>query len=519
MPETAPLPKTIAKADIIVVAELESFTIDSNYKAPPTDKSLEGMQAIVAMTSLNPPGQGMFHVLRTIKGQCGDYLKVKLPQVLSVYYSHVNLPVKEKMEVILMLDADGGLLQPVDSTIPFIMLARPGQSLDTTTTSSVSDTEVYDLMFKSTVDPLLRSANIFLLRSIKHPYIKEHLLSYTNDPELNVRDDALYGLAVNQQLTAIPQIAQLEQEVMQKTGKGIAAVGALENYRSPDAVPYLNPLLFATSQYARLNAMAALQNLGGRSSLPYLMLTLFDPEEQNVVGYSAYRTLHRLVPALGRPRDPGYFEVQREAETARVLRWWKDELSGKHPQLILEATEPTIEISALPLEKLNALVFDPSTETRQKAFAELEKRADSSSIPYLVLALYDPNEKLAFGAYTKLHQLIPKLPVAKDQTFFVAQRKKALLPVFDWWEDELLGKHIQPVKVSQRSAPTRRGIKVSQAKQPLQQNLVAPRSQKVEPVKVKAENKQKSPFTQIVFWSGASLIAGVSSLGLIRKFC
>lgn len=519
MPESVKISNSVANADAVVVAQMENFIVDPSYKKLSASESYFGQEGFIEMKTLEPPGQGTFRVLRTLRGQTKKVLTVQLPRVLSSYYSEEKLPIQEKSIFILILKDKNGVFTPVDPTIPIIMLASADKAFNTETLSTNVEASVYELMIKSTVDPVLRGANIYLLRSIKHPFISKSLLNYMNDPDLNVRDDALYGLAINGRIEAIKPIANLEQDVLEKTGKGISAVGALEKYDSPQSVPYLNPLLFEISQYTRLNSMASLQKTADMSSVPYLMLALFDPETQNVVGYSAYRTLHRLVPALGRPRDPGYFEVRREAETARVMQWWQDELSGKHPKLTLEASKPTIEFSPLPLEKLNVLLFDPSTVTREKAMAELEKRADTSSIPYLILALYDPSEKVAFEAYTKLHQLIPKLPAAKDQVFFVAQRQKALLPVFDWWEDELLGRHIQRVKVSSQISPSQQGSKLSQVKPPTQRKLMATQSRKVEPVKVEAKSQQKSPFTQIALWSGVSLVSGISSLALVRKFC
>ena len=454
VPEALPLPQAIGKADIIVLAELENFTVDPTYQAPPKDKSLMGMQALITMTSLNPPGEATFHVIKTLKGQADGTTKIELPQILSYYYADARLPVQNHIIVLLMLKKVGDLLQVVDPNVPIIMLAFAEKPFSTTTSSTDVATNVYELVFRSADDPLLRMANLYLLRTAKHPFVSKSLLEYMDDANFSVRDSALYGLALNQQLVAIEKIARME-EVAEETGRGIYSITMLDNYQFPRAVTYLNPLLLRKSQYTRLNAMFSLQNVADRGSIPYLMLALFDPEEQNVVAYSAYRTLHRLIPVLGHPHDGDYFEVEREAETARVLRWWKDELSGKYPQLTLQTSAPIADFATLPLEKLNLLLFEPATEMRQKAMAQLQTRADSSSIPYLMLALYDPDESIAYGAYTKLYQLIPQLKSAKARAFFAAHREQALEAPFDWWNDELLGRHVQAVKPARSSQPKR----------------------------------------------------------------
>jgi HEAT repeat protein len=275
-----------------------------------------------------------------------------------------------------------------------------------------------------------------------------------NDPNSRIQDLALYCQAVNQQLDAIPRIAELERKLLpfeNTTGSSAKSLEALQKLQTPKAVPYLNPLLFEPSPYTRINAMMALRDLVDRTSIPYLLLALYDPDDY--VAYAAYGLLRHLIPNVAPARDWSLFEVQREAAIRPFLTWWKDELRGKHDKLTIKSHIIEGNISALSVEKLNALILQPSTETRQKAIAELQKGVDVSSIPYLILALHDPNEDVAYSAYRMLYRLRPKLKGIKERAAFNADRKTALLPIYDWWEDELLGRHVpKPESVKQEGA-------------------------------------------------------------------
>ena len=190
----------------------------------------------------------------------------------------------------------------------------------------------------------------------------------------------------------------------------------------------------------RLNATFALDHLADKTSIPYLMLALRDPDTQNVIPPSAYGMLHKLIPALGPAQGSGYFAIHRAAEDQHLNAWWSDELNGKHlkPQDKPASTEDTPDDPV----RLNTLLFVPYAATRQAAIAKLETRADAASIPYLVLALQDPDSSVAYGAYKTLHRLIPSLGTAEGNGAFVASRAAEIQPIYDWWRDELLGKHL-----------------------------------------------------------------------------
>ncbi|MGI4791413.1 MAG: hypothetical protein ACRYFS_21505 [Janthinobacterium lividum] len=48
---------------------------------------------------------------------------------------------------------------------------------------------------------------------------------------------------------------------------------------------------------------------------------------------------------------------------------------------------------------------------------------------------------MSYVAYKTLHRLIPSLGTARDSGSFTANHDAATQPLYDWWRDELLGKH------------------------------------------------------------------------------
>lgn len=452
MPASMPLPQTIVDAQVIVIGRIADCPPDLTYEqnAPAKRVALVGMDAMVAMTGLKPRGQYVFKVLRTIKGQCESSLQLNMPQVLSSYYDNVKFQIKQDAIVLLFLKADAsGQLLPVDPTVPFIPLPEKALSIPVTESSASPESQVIALMLASLDAPAVRHADLFLLRNSVDDRIPKAVSPYLNDADLRIQDIALYCMLTNQQVQFIPHVAKLERKLFPEEGRiGSSAMSllALGNLKTPAAVPYLNPLLFEPCEYSRLNAMLALRKLANRTSIPYFMLALRDPDPQNYIPYGAYSMLHKLIPGLGSHIDWQLFLIQRESASRPLYAWWKDELLGKHLKPSDAKDKPQMsqkEISALPLDRVNSLLFYPVTATRQEAVTALEKNADNSSIPYLILALIDPDTKVAYDAYTTLYRLIPALGTAKSQKEFDDNQEAATHPIYLWWEDELNGNHLR----------------------------------------------------------------------------
>jgi hypothetical protein len=67
--------------------------------------------------------------------------------------------------------------------------------------------------------------------------------------------------------------------------------------------------------------------------------------------------------------------------------------------------------------------------------------ADRTSVPYLVLALQDPDPVVSYGAYALLHRLLKALGPSRTRPEFEANRDAETQPIYAWWQDELAGLH------------------------------------------------------------------------------
>lgn len=336
IPPSMPLPQTIAQAELIVAARVVKYLPDAETEKPQAvQKALDtgfimGPEALLYSSRLKSPGLYSFRTVRTLKGQSQPELQAHLPAVISIYYyygeSKVNAEPGSLVLLLLKRDAQEQW-KPVDSTLPLIPLGTQGLASKSEQKNSGIETRVVHLLLASLADADVRRANTYLLRSVVHPDLVEGLLPYASDPDFGVRDSLLYSLATQQYVESIPQIALLE-EVGRQEGTGTSAVSALAKFKTPEAIPYLNPLLFQSSKYTRINAMFALSRLADRSSIPYFILALRDPNE--MVAYSAYLSLYRLLPSLGVPGTRRLFETNRAGAIAPLLSWWADELAGIH---------------------------------------------------------------------------------------------------------------------------------------------------------------------------------------------
>ena len=303
-------------------------------------------------------------------------------------------------------------------------------------------------MLDSLANVGIRKADVHLLKNTVDPQLVPGLAPYLNETDSSMLGDIYYCLALNQQVIVIPYIADLEEKLAQHMS-GTDAVLAIKSYKTEEAVPYLNPLLFSTDYSLRINAMLALDKLANGSSTPYLVLALRDPDPQRVVPGSAYVTLHKSNPAIGHIPDSAldsrYYYTHTEELKQPIYAWWSDELLGKH----LKPGEHPVIPTELPNTPalLNPLLFIPDTPTRRAVADKLNRLGDRSSIPYLILAPQDPDPEpsggcVSYVAYKTLHRLIPTLGPAEASGAFAASPEAAKQPIYHWWQDELMGKHL-----------------------------------------------------------------------------
>ncbi len=441
MPGSIPLPQTIAQSQTIAFASLTAYHPDvSPTNSTETSSTPIGAVGPSIFTSrpAKPAGRYTFHIIALLKGTCPSVLNVHLPYILSLYYRGSGLSIETGRKFILFLNTSSdGQLTPTDVTTPLVPIAD-SITLSKNYYSNVEES-VYALMLASCQDVKSRETESYLLRTVISPSIVAGLFPYIDDMNLHTRDNVLTCMATNQQVVAIPRINALNR-IMEPGGGVAESATALNNYQNAEALQYLNPLLFSSDYYIRLNAIDGIDNLANRSSVPYLMLALRDPDYQNVIPPNAYGMLHQIIPSLGMANESSYFLQHRAVETKKLYTWWSDELKGKH---LKPGEHPALPatISNTPAQ-LYSLLFIPDTVTRRAVAVKLSQTGNASSVPYLVLALQDPDTEVAFTAYKTLHRLIPALGVPKSHAAFEADPAATSQPVYDWWRDELLGKHL-----------------------------------------------------------------------------
>lgn len=316
-----PLSASIHEADFVVIAKLSTFTPDKSSD----DAQVSQSQLVVDILASYPAGQYTFTSATFLKGNLPDKtrLRIHLP-VVSAYYYDSKFTVPTGTCVLLLLkENEQSQLVPVDQTIPFVPLGSSGvfASAMKPVAPSRTENEVISVMLMTLDSPSTRKVNMHLLRSQVDNGISARITPYENDPDKDFRDDVLFCLIRNQQVQAIPLMAQLSASRFKETGGG-ASIGAFEYLKAKEAVPYLNPLLSSVSPSIRQSAALALRRLADKTSLPYLFNGLEQSDPQGVTLYEEYATLHRLLSRLGTTKSLPAFLDQREATLKATRSWW-----------------------------------------------------------------------------------------------------------------------------------------------------------------------------------------------------
>ena len=433
VPRSLPLTTAIARAQVVVIGQVRDYLPDP---APPKQNKvrINDFAASIADATMQLSGAYQIEVTQTLKGEGEAAIQLRLPPLVISYYDSDQVRAIKGDRVLLLLNkSPQGEWTPVDDTVPLIRLANEAQTSAGETANGDVQSQVVDQMIASLRDPVLRPANAYLLRDVVSPALAQAMKNYINDPDLRTRDNALNCLAINQDVSAIPLIAQLDVEVA-RTKKGTSrCVMAISDYETPRAVPYLNALLFGPTYFPRYHAAYALRDLADRTSIPYLVLSLRSPDPQRSIPYNAYATLHRLIPELGPPKSLPYFETRSEPEIEPIYQWWRDELNGKHPRKAQDTQTPSV---LPPVAPAYLALFDTSVAKRREAIATLQKTAERDNVLYLILALQDPDLEVSYGAYRALSRFVPKLKVPASREVYARSKTTATQPIYDWWEDE-----------------------------------------------------------------------------------
>jgi HEAT repeat protein len=182
-------------------------------------------------------------------------------------------------------------------------------------------------------DRRLRCATLCALSGTQNRLVADAAIKFVDDSDNVARLHALCCLAINQDVRAIPHIAELQAKINGNNGGAIRALDFLVFYDVPEAVPYLNRLLTdERSANTRLSATLALRarHLADRSSIPFLIQALSDPDSRGIIQDAADQMLHEIVPILGGYRGREYLLTHRSEEILMFEHWWAEEQNGKH---------------------------------------------------------------------------------------------------------------------------------------------------------------------------------------------
>jgi hypothetical protein len=73
--------------------------------------------------------------------------------------------------------------------------------------------QVYNLLLTSLSDPVIRRSSIFHLRSVENTKVADVLSAYTDDDDMEVKDNSLFCMMVNQRVGFIPKVLKLSEDL------------------------------------------------------------------------------------------------------------------------------------------------------------------------------------------------------------------------------------------------------------------------------------------------------------------
>ena len=449
LPAANSLERTVGQAQAVIVFKVDSLDI----KAKPVPKldpggAYLGTDAAIAMSIFQGEGTYDLTAVKNIKGDVGSQLAIQFPALSTLGYASASMmgeippfQVKAGDFLVAFLRKENGVWTAQDPWRPFVPLFSAPDLAATPEGTPLQ--QVQSLIMPQLKDEATRLMAADLLSQASNPQVLVALAPYAQDPNLRVRDFVLSAMARNRQLGAIPLIRNLNR-LTNAAGRGNPkAIILLPNYAGiKEAVPLLNPLLFENEYFIRTNTLATLGRSKDASSLPFLLLTLYDAahgKENEPDAYAMFSVISGAKLSVG----AGDFERNPDQARKAAWGWWQDELAGKHPAAE-NAPAPAVTLApdqkfaAADLPQLNLGLFMLSETTRRAAARGLEGLADASSTPYLLVALYDPLPDVAYTAYTTLHRLVPELGPASARALWQTQREAQTTAAFEWWQKHLL---------------------------------------------------------------------------------
>ena len=363
----------------------------------------------------------------------------------SDYYRNRSLSLKKGSFFLALLipDKEGVKLRPDCASL--IPLSEEAVSL--VDENLTPEQNVERLLAKGCEKDSLRGLSVFFLSQFHTASAMQTLSRYMNDKDDSVADDALSCFARNQQVSAIPLIVAHSES---PTFHG-ASVPLISAYHVKEAKPFLEKAMFGYPSGIRVNSILALSNMANKDSVPFLLLSLYDQDPQKFVATESCAVLQNVLPEVPNNFSPDQYEKQKTRERQLFFFWWHDELAGKHPhatddkeRIELKAGQ-THDVKELPT--LNEALFMRSETTRRAAIQALDKLADGSSVPYLLVALRDPQGDVAFGAHRILARLVPELGPLLPRAAFNVKQEQVAEAGAQWWP-----KHLQDAEEARYKA-------------------------------------------------------------------
>jgi hypothetical protein len=449
-----------------VVCKIVSFTPDKDATAPdpnplplrigiPQMQSLQpcicqpiypGIRPFNFTHRIQGPGTYVIEDVHLIKGTFTD-TQVSLPAIAFPNFVGEDTPPAAGDYILLLMkrDIDTGFPRPTDRQLSLILLsdASGAQTMLSETGASTGDPrkDVIRLLEASAAEPGRRQPDSYWLKDEFDDTIPKSLAPYIDDPNLETRANVLHAMLINQQAYCIPRAVSLEH-LGTDSGKRTHTndIDAFDTLQSPDAVQYLNPLIWDSYVFIRSRAMQALARLGDASSIPYLVLAARDPDVYNRVGSQSAFRLRQLIPdlAIG-PADVSPAPIPT---VAQIDAWWQDELGGKHTVGSLPKLQQARQAGSTN-DPGYAQLWVGDNKHREKTINAVTRSAGIDAVPYLMLGLLDPDDKVSYKAYATLQILLKLQGIVPTEQVYGASRSLYTQPIFAWWSDELLGKHRQ----------------------------------------------------------------------------
>jgi hypothetical protein len=135
--------------------------------------------------------------------------------------------------------------------------------------------------------------------------------------------------------------------------------------------------------------------------------------------------------------------LDSDRDLKQATAWWSDELNGKHTPRIWPNRDDTKPLPT-SADALDKLLWVGNSTDRELAIGRLAPIANRTSVPYLLVALYDPDPVINYKSYAVLNRLIgkPNKPISSE--VFGQSPEDYTSPLIGWWKAELQGRHRPP---------------------------------------------------------------------------